>query len=208
MKRFSKIAIVLILGLSLGLSGCSTAWVTTFDNILVAAAPALVNILNIVAIAEGKPVDAALVTKVNADAANLKTLASDFANASAAAAPGACSQLQAAINTYSADEAAVLQIAQVSNPATQQKVATLSALVAGTVSAILAVIPSCSAPPAALKAEFAGKGVPLPLSSFVSSYNSVLVQKTGDANVDAYTAKHKIHVHSKFMRVITIGKLQ
>lgn len=202
--KHSKILLAITLSITLVVSGCSAAWVTTLDNILVAAAPALINILNIIAIAKGQPTNPALAAKINADAATVKTLAADFATASATAAPTACAQLQAAIGVYSQDESQVLALAQVSDPATQTKINVLSGLVSGTVVAVLAVIPNCKQA-AELRTSLSAKSVPLPLKSFVSSYNTNLVVKTGLPAVDAYTSSHKIHVHSKFVRVITFG---
>jgi hypothetical protein len=184
--------------------GCSTAWVTTLDDILIAAAPALINILNIVAIAKGQPINTALESQITADAARVKTLAADFSAASAAAAPTACAQLQAAINTYSADQAQVMALAQVSDPATQTKIETLSALISGTIVAITAVIPSCQQA-ASFKATLEKTAVPLPLKTFVKSYNDTLKVKTGNAAVDSFTKSHEVHVHGKFVRVITLG---
>ena len=206
MKLF-KPGLVLAVILSMSCAGCSTAWVTTFDNILVAAAPALINILNIIALAKGQPMNTALASKITADAATVKTLAADFAASSAAAAPTACAQLQAGISTYAADESQVLALAQVSDSATQAKIETLSALVAGTITGILAVIPSCQQA-AAMRAQAEAKAPALPLSSFVSSYNKILAVPTGNLAVDTYTKKHAIHVHSKFVRVVTFGRAE
>lgn len=205
MKKFSRIALVLTLCTSLAVSGCSATWVSTLDNILVAAAPALINILNIVAIAKGAVPNAALAAKINSDSAAIKTLANDFATASATASPIACAQLQTAINTYSEDQATVMSLVQISDPATLAKVQTLSALVSGTVTALLAAIPNCTQA-AAMRASLAKSAVPLPLRSFVTSYNANLVVKTGNPAVDEYTASHKIHVHSGLVRVLTLGR--
>src|SRR5271154_6615891 len=97
---------VLILLLSLAMFGtaCSTAWVSTLDSILAAAAPALINILQIVAVANGQPVNSNLVAKINADATVIKTVAGDLARASSLATPGVCSQLQSAVSAYQADQ--------------------------------------------------------------------------------------------------------
>src|ERR1700680_3141932 len=111
--------IVVVLSLAMVCTACSTAWVSTLDSILAAAAPALVNILQIVAVANGQPVNANLAAKISADATIIKTLAGDFAKASSGSAPGICQQLQAAVNVYQADQQLVLQIAQVGDPNTQ-----------------------------------------------------------------------------------------
>jgi hypothetical protein len=207
-QKFLAVAMAVSMGfIMIPMSGCSAAWTTTFDNILVAAAPALVDIISIVDIAEGKPLDSALINKVNADATSLKVLAADFAAASAAAAPAACAQLEAAVQTYAADEATVASLAQVSDPATQAKVETLVALVAGTIAAITAVIPACQTP-AQLKATLNNTAVAVPLKTFVTSFDTVLVTKTGNAKVDAFTKSHKVHVHSKFVRIVTFGRAE
>jgi hypothetical protein len=197
---------VLVVALSLAMSciACSTAWVSTLDSILAAAAPALINILQIVAVANGKPMNSDLAAKINADAAVIKTLAGDFAKASSGSAPGVCQQLQAAVSAYQADQALVVQVAQVSDSKTQTKIALLADLVAGTVQAIAAVIPSCQA-----NAQASFKALPpYSVSTFSDRYNSILVAPTGNAAVDAATPALKIHRHSKLVRALTFGRLQ
>jgi hypothetical protein len=72
---FMRKVLVVALSLSMFCTACSTAWVSTLDSILAAAAPALINILQIVAVANGQPVNATLAAKINADATIIKTLA-------------------------------------------------------------------------------------------------------------------------------------
>src|SRR5271170_4138361 len=105
-------ALVLLLSVAMFSTACSTAWISTLDSILAAAAPALINILQIVAVANGQPVNAALAAKINADAAAIKTLAGDFAK-DTASGPGVCQQLQGAVSAYQGDQQLVLQVAQV-----------------------------------------------------------------------------------------------
>lgn len=185
--------------------GCSTAWVATLDSILAAAAPALINILQIVALAQGQPINRNLEAKINADATAIKTLAVDFAKASSGSAPGICQELQAGVNAYEADQQLVLQVAQVSDPVTQTKIAMLADLVAGTVSAITAAIPSCQSAAAIRNLKAAP---PYSVSTFVVDYNRILVTATGNRAVDAATPKLKLHRHSKLVRIATIGQLQ
>jgi len=68
-------ALVVLLSLAMFCAACSTAWVSTLDSILAAAAPALINILQIVAVANGQPMNTNLEAKINADATVIKTLA-------------------------------------------------------------------------------------------------------------------------------------
>ena len=196
---------VLVVALSLAMfcTACSTAWVSTLDSILAAAAPALINILQIVAVANGQPVNSNLAAKINADATVIKTLAADFAKASSGSAPGVCQQLQAAVSAYQADQQLVLQVAQVSDSNTQTKITLLTDLVAGTVQAITAVIPSCQNAASTFKAL-----PPYSVSSFTAHYNSILLAPTGNVAVDAVTQKLKLHRHSKLVQSVTFGRRQ
>jgi len=198
-----KKVLIVVLSLALLSSGCSTAWVSTLDSILAAAAPALINILQIVSVANSAPMNSNLAAKINGDAAAIKTLAADFAKDGGS---NACTTLQNAIATYQVDQALVLQLAQVKDSNTQTKIALLANLVSGTIGAITAVIPACQAPtvsPNSAKAE----GL-LKLKHFVASYNVILTAKTGNAAVDAATPKLVIHQHSKAARYISLGYLK
>jgi hypothetical protein len=201
MKKCLIVAVVCLIACT----ACSTAWVSTLDSILAAAAPALINILQIAAVADGKPMNTNLEARINADAAVIKTLAADFADASASAPGGACQQLQAAVSTYQADQQLVLQAAQVSDPATQTKITLLTNLVAGTVDAITAVVPSCQN---TAMARSSNASAPYAVSTFAAHYNSILVAKTGNPAVDAMTPKLKLHMHSKLVRIASFGRLQ
>jgi hypothetical protein len=200
-----RIILVFTLSIAIFLTGCSTAWVSILDSILAVAAPTLVNILQIVAVANNQPLDSSLVAKIDNDAAAIELLAGDFAKASSASSAGICQQLEAAISTYQADQQSVLQVAQVSDTNTQTKITLLANLVAGTVQAITAVIPACQSAAAVrnLKAEPS-----LKLQKFVIEYNAIMKIKTGNAAVDAITPKLTIHQHSKFSRAVTFGLLQ
>src|SRR5208337_3545490 len=189
---FRKKVLVVALSLAMFCTACSTAWLSTLDSILAAAAPALINILQIVAADKGQPVDASLVAKINADAGIVRELAGDFAVASSAAAPGVCQQLKVAVGTYQNDQNLVLQLAQVSDSNTQSKVTLLADLVAGTVNAITAVIPSCQNAAATGSMKTAP---PYSVSTFADHYNSILLSPTGNAAVDAVTPKLKLHQH-------------
>lgn len=193
-----------VLLLAMFCTACSTAWVSTVDSILAVAAPALINILEIVAVANGQPLDSVEVAKINTDVSALQTLASDFANASPANAAGICAKLQGAISVYQQEEELILSIAQVSDANTQNKIALLSGLVEGTVNSILAVIPPCHATQNGALELAAAPSV----KKFVVSYNAILTAKTGDAAVDALTAKRRLYGHSKLVRTLSLGRLE
>jgi hypothetical protein len=198
-------ALIVVLSLAMFCTACSTAWVSTLDSILAAAAPALINILQIVAVANGQPVNANLAAKINADASIIKTLAGDFVKASSGSAPGVCQQLQAAVGVYQADQQLVLQIAQVGDSNTQTKITLLAGLVAGTVNAIMAVIPSCQNAAVTRNMKTAPS---YDVSTFSDHYNSILLAPTGNAAVDAATPKLQLHRYSKLVRVVTFGRLE
>jgi hypothetical protein len=200
-----KTILVFTLSAAILLTGCSAAWISTIDSILAVAAPALINILQIVAVANNQPLNSNLAAKIDADAAAIKLLAGDFDTASSTSSSGICQQLQAAISTYQADQQLVLQVAQVSDTNTQTKITLLVDLVAGTIQAITAVIPSCQS---AALAENVKAQSTLKLRNFVTEYNAILKIKTGNAAVDALTPKLAIHQHSKVERALTFGRLQ
>jgi len=200
-----KKILVIALSLSLFCTACSTAWVSTLDSILAAAAPALINVLQIVAVANGRPMNSNLAAKITADATVVKTLAGDFAKGSSGSAPGVCQQLQAAVSVYQADQQLVLQAAQVSDANTQTKITLLTNLVAGTVQAITAVIPSCQN---ADSRRLFKAAPPYSITTFAAHYNSILIAPTGNAAVDAATPKLKLYRHSKLARSVSLGWLQ
>ncbi len=200
-----KKVFIVVLSLLMFCVACSTAWVSTLDSILAAAAPALINILQIVAVANGQPLNSGLAAKINTDASDIKTLAGDFAKVSSSSAPGVCQQLQAAVSTYQADQQLVLQVVQVSDPNIQMKITLLANLVAGTVNAITAVIPPCQN---AAATRSVSSAPPYSVSTFAERYNNILVSPTGNVAVDTATKKLRIHPHSKFVRAVTFGRLQ
>ncbi len=198
-----RIALIVVLSFALLSTACSTAWVSTLDSILAAAAPALINILQIVSVANSAPMNSNLAAKINGDATAIKTLAAAFAKDGG---PNACATLQNAVATYQVDQALVLQLAQVKDSNTQTKISLLVDLVSGTIGAITAVIPACQAPASSVRNASAERL--LKLKTFVASYNAILTAKTGNAAVDAVTPKLVIPQHSKVARYFSLGCLK
>jgi hypothetical protein len=60
----------------------------------------------------------------------------------------------------------------------------------------------------AVAAKQAKKQAPLTASEFVSSYNSTMTAKTGNAELDHATAGMKIHLHGKVARWASAGLLK
>jgi uncharacterized protein with PIN domain len=202
--KMKKSILAVALCLALVVQGCSLAWVSKLDTIIVALAPALINALNIVAIYEGKPANTALEAKITADAASLKTIATDLTNASAATAPTACAQAQAAVETLTSDASAVLQIIQVSSAATTTNAMAVFQAGYAIVETVVSLIPSCASPTtAAARAQV--KLATLDANSLVSNYNAKLATVTGYPLVDAYNKSHKLHAHSWAARTLSFG---
>lgn len=84
------------------------------------------------------------------------------------------------------------------------KITLLSNLAEGTVDAVLAVIPSCQAAKFAMPLS----APPLSLMEFVTSYNAILMTKTGDPAVDTLTPNLKLRRHSGILRALTLGRLR
>ena len=200
-----KTMLVVALMFAMLCTGCSTAWVSTLNSILAVAGPALINILQIVAIANNQPLNGALANKINVDVAAVKTLAADFAKASSNSAPGVCRQLEAAVSAYQTDQQLVLQVAQVGDANTQTKITLLTDSIAGTLGAITALIPTCAYTTAFRTMKTAPTES---LSTFAARYNSILVAKTGNTAVDTLTPKLRLREHSKFVRMVSIGRLR
>jgi hypothetical protein len=93
----------------------------------------------------------------------------------------------------------------VSDSNTQTKIVLLSDLVAGTVNAITAVIPSCQNAAAFRSMKTTP---PYSVSTFAAHYNAILVAKTGNAAVDAVTPTLKLRQHSRLAQVVTFGRLR
>jgi len=201
MKYLTKGLLALVLCYTITLQGCSLAWVGTLDTILSAAAPALNNVLTIISLAQNKPVNTVLEAKITADAANLKVLAADFAKDSGNT-PTACQELQAGVTVFNDDAAVVLSLVQASG---SSNVAAIFAAADAFVVAIVGLIPACASPAAikASKLAIPAKVAGINSNALVSNYNNVLTKKTGNAVVDAYAASHKVHGHSKLVRIVT-----
>lgn len=174
--------------------GCSVA---EFDAVLNEVGPAVSTILQIVAIFKGVPANVSVVSKINADVKSLQSLFADFQAADVANKGSVEKEINGMFATLQADLGAVFSIAQVNDPNTQAKISALIGLVNSAVQIAEAAIPSSAAA--------ASKPVALDANSLVDSFNKVLVAKTGNKAVDAFTAKHKIHNHGKFVRVISLG---
>jgi hypothetical protein len=185
------------------LHGCTVAWVGTLDKILAAAAPALNNVITIVALTQNKPVNQALEDKITADAANLKKLATDFAN-STGPTPTTCQEVQAAAQVINDDAATVLTLVQSIGPNVGGNLPAIFAAADAFVIVIVGLIPSC-ANPVALKASVPKKVSNIDVGALITNYNQALTKHTGNVAVDAYDKANQLPQSSKMVRIFTLG---
>ena len=188
--------LAVVLCLSMVNVGCSAA---QFITVLNEVTPAVLTVLQIVALFKGTPVDTTIPTKIQADVTALEKLYTDYQAAAAADQPGIRNEITSAFAVLNADIGSVLTIAQVKDPATQAKIEALIALIQTAVTIAEAVIPPSASSDQLVRASKLTPG------DFVDSYNKILTAKTGIAAVDAFTPKHRIHIHSKLTRVLTFG---
>ena len=189
MKKF---LVVILAGVLVFTTACNSA---QFIAVLNEVTPAVTAILQIIALLENKPADTSLAAKVGSDVAALTKLYTDFAGADAISKPGIQTQINATFGVLNNDLGTILQLAQVSNLATQAKLTALVALITESVQIAQAFInPTPAARQGTLNAE-----------ALQSSFNSILVAKTGDRSVDTLTPKLKLHQHSKLVRTLSLG---
>lgn len=192
--RQKFLAVALSGAMTFGLAGCS---VSQFDTYLNAIVPAIVDILQIIAVAKDQPLPTAqsqLPAKIAADVSAVESLQSTFEAASAANKPGVQGQLNAAFTTLNSDLGAVEQLVNVVDIKSQQKVQLLVGLVESGVQLAEGLV---SLNPNTPK---------LTPGQLVDSFNKDLVAKTGNAKLDEATAKmKKIHGHSLPIRVLSFG---
>lgn len=198
-----KFLVAPIMAVCMFATGCSFAWVGTLEGYLKIAAPAIVQILELIALAKGVSVNPALVAKVNGDAAALQTLAASIDKASQQDIPSSCAAFNVGLQTFIADLPTLESIGQVSNPTHQAQIQDALLLAQGVVGDIEAPIKACQAQ-SPVKASFAlavaSTRIKSP-SDFVSQYNKVMDR-------DSATKSLKIHLHSKTVRTLTLGFAQ
>lgn len=200
MKSLSKMLLAVVLSCSLVVAGCSLA---QFDSVLNEVGPAVGDVLSILS-AFGVDPAPNIQAKVDSDVAALEKLYSDFESAkSASDAAGIQTDLNAAFSTLNSDLSTVFSAAQVSNPNTQKELT----VIVGSVGALVSIAEAIVAPAVSTETlRHAAHVTSLPSASdAVSEFNSAL---TGAQHSDARLAGlklHKIHNHSFFVRVVTLG---
>jgi hypothetical protein len=230
-RKFVGAAVAVVLCFTIGMAGCSTAWIGEAEEIVAALIPAAGNIVALVAAVQGKGVSANDMQTIQnsgaqaaADLQLIQSLIAAYEKADATAQPGILNQIESAMAAVEANLKGLLPALHIQDAATQAKVTAVVGLVLSEVESLAAVVPlvknNSPTPSAgsgqALAAQNAARmghpsGVakaPLSAREFVSSYNATMTAKTGDAALDRATAGLKIHQHGKAARVVSAGILK
>jgi hypothetical protein len=194
-KKLLSLILVGVLGVC---TACSTAWLTTFENYLKVVGPILVQILDIVSLVEGKPVNTQLQAKITGDAAAINAIAASINAATVQNVVGECAQFNLAVATLQSDLSQVEQLANV-GPNASAEIAAAVGIAQAAFTEVEAPISACSASSsnaqalAALKAGSVGVSSP---EDVVKKFNAVVDKK------------HHVHLHSLFVRILTFGIAQ
>lgn len=192
----------LILALSMFATGCSTAWLSTFERYAAQVAPAANAVISILALF-GVVAPNGLGAKITADVAASTALVQDFANASVDAQPGVRSQILAEQAILTKDLDVLFQISQVSDKNTQAKLTALNTLIDSLCQSAFAALPQASGSKTLMAQSVVHAGAVA--TSFAPSFNKILTAKTGDPKVDETTPKLALPQHGKLVHVLTFG---
>jgi hypothetical protein len=201
-------------------TACSgEAWIGEAEQIAAALIPAVGNLVAVVTAMQGNKVSAADVetiqnggAQVAADVHLLQSLIAAYEKADATTRPGLLNQVQATLATVQGSLNGLIPALHITDAATQAKVSAVIGLVCAEVDSLAAIVPlvNSSASPGmmAMAARQAKRSPPLTARDFVSSYNSTMAVKSGDAAVDRATAGMQIHLHGRVVRWASVGLLK
>ena len=222
-RQFGRVGLSLVLGLVVLMTACSTDWVGEAEAIVSVMIPATSNIVALVAALQGKDVSAADLqmiqsagAQVGTDLQLIEALIAAYQKADDTARPGILEKIQSGIASVQMNLQGLLQGLHIKDAATQTKVTAVVGILLAEVQSLEALVPviknEATAKIPTSRAQTAREmehpRVPLSASEFVSSYNSTLTAKTGNAAVDRETAGLKIHLHSSAARVVSGGLLK
>ena len=224
-----RAGLAIVLCLTIGMSGCSSAWISQAEEIVAALIPAAGNIVTLVAALQGKGVSAADLTLIQnagsqagADLQLIQSLIAAYEKADASAQPGILNQIENAIGAVQGNLQGLLPALHIQDAATQAKVTAVIGIVLSEVQSLAAIVPivraangtveSHNPQPVAKSAARVGQAssvkAALSASSFVASYNSTMAAKTGNAELDRVAGGLRIHAHGSVVRVASAGVLK
>jgi hypothetical protein len=205
-------ALVFVLCLTVGLAGCSAAWIGEAQEIVAVLIPAVANIVTLVATLDGKGVSAGDLQTIQsagaqagADLQLIQSLIAAYEKADASAQPGILNQIQTAIATVESNLQNLLPGLHIKDAATETKITAVVGILLSEVQSLAAVVPLVRDQSLVARdrlpvvsGQRPGKThlkAPLSASEFVSSYNATLTAKTGNATLDTAAAGLRIHRH-------------
>jgi len=217
--KFGKTMLALTLCVTLMCTACSTAWISEAEQIVAALVPAAANIVALVAMLQGESVSANDLetiqnagSQAGADLQLLQSLIAAYQKAGAAAQPGILNQVQAAIKGAQSTMNGLLPALHIKDAATQAKITAVVGIMLSEIQSLAAIVPlvdpSASPGTRAMAVMQVKKQPPLTASEFVSSYNTTMTAKTGNAELDHATAGMRIHLHGQFARWASAGLLK
>ena len=215
----ARVLLAVVLCATITLSGCSTAWISEAEQIVAALLPAVGNILALVTALQAGNVSAQDLqaiqtagTQAEADLQLVQSLVTEYQKADAQAQPGILNQIQAAIATAQTNLSAILPALHVKDATTQAKITAVIGVVLSEMQSLAAIVPLVNPQASAAAVEMAKQQAetkaPLTANEFVGSYNSTMVAKTGNADVDRATSALRIHAHGRLERWATAGVLK
>jgi len=224
-SKGARVAMAVVLCLTMGLAGCSTAWIGEAEAIVAAMLPAAANLLTLVAALEGKTVSAADLqtiqnagSQAGADLQVIQSLIAAYEKADATGQAGILNQIESAIGAAQESLQGLLPALHIKDAATQAKIAAVVGILMSEVESLAAVGPLVKRQGAVTRGQGAVTGelggargitrLPLPAREFVVSYNAAMTAKTGNTDIDRATAGLKIHQHGKVARWATAGILK
>jgi hypothetical protein len=192
-----KKLLALTLCCTLFFTGCSAAWLSTFDGYLKIAGPILIQILDIVALAKGQPVNATLQAKILADEKSVQALADSVSQATSTDITSTCAAFNVAVATFAGDLTQIEQLANI-GPNTSGEITAAVGIAEAAIQEIEAPIAACSTAPKA--------------TAMITLRSAVLKVKSPNDVVRRFNAvvdsKHRVHLHSLPVRVLSFGHYQ
>jgi hypothetical protein len=175
--------------------GCTTAWTTEAVNIIKVLIPAIESVLGLLA-ALGTKVPPTVASDVESwgqqtiDALNnqIAPLIEQFQNAEASAKPGLLTEIQTAIDTVNSNLKSLLSTIHISDTATQAKIIAVANAISAELQALVNMVPVLQG-----KVHLNDvRQLPLDDGHFVQQFNRVMVEPTGNKEVDAITPNYQI----------------
>jgi hypothetical protein len=206
-NNWGRIALALLLGLTMIGSGCSTNWVQQGQEIIAVLMPAAANLVILVATVQGKEISAedfAVVqragSEVGADLTLVQDLIGAYESADQKAKQRILNQIQSALQAAQENLQGLMLGLHIKDESTRVKVTAIVGILLAEVQALAAILPVVQGQGAGTRGQGAevnaqgararGQGTalrgkkPMSAGEFSNSYNAIITAKTGRAELD------------------------